>query len=799
MPSSPPVLRPLLAALTAVLVLVAPLLIGPSAQAAGAASAVTTGGAAATEAAPTIPPADDDAPVALDLVSLGPTALAPGGTLTAEVEVTNTSDDTLEEPALALRTRSARVTERTDLASWEAETAPDTSGEPVGEAEGDGALAPGASTTLRIEAPADELGFSAESYYWGTRRISLTVTDGGTALASLRTFVVWRPDGAEGTVTRSVLLPVTAADPAQAVTDPEADAESRASGRLASLSALAVRDDVDWWLDPALLDAPALETAETATEGEDDAAPEEGTDGTPTPEDDVDGAEATTPAEGEDAEQPVASYVQDPAATALADTLTGAAEGRSVLAMPYAQGDLVALEAAGATTLVDALRARSEGTWEASGVQPETQALAVAGPEATPSSLAAAAATGTDTLLVPTSSLRVDPTGSVTPSSVGTWSPTGEAADTVRVLAPDPVLSSEFSQLTGDTDGERVTQRLLAETATVASEYTTAPRHLLIAPELTADLDAGAAGTALDALGEAPWLAEGRTGELLQAADDGALTTDPRADGEELYALGALGPEEVAPSAPDEHGVWDHTAEVEEPELLTASEAAQLESAWGDLETLGAILEDEAVLDAPRLVALSGASVRWRDNPGVPGDRARRVLAEARELTDRVHVVPASGYNLISDSAGVPITVTNGLDTPITVRLSVTSDRPLVQIPEQPVVEVPARGEVSTTVPVEAIANGSVTLTTTVTTEDGQALGDPVQVPLTVNPAWENWTTLLLVIGMGSLVVVGVLRARRTGSSSRAPAVHGPEDPVELARSGRSRPDDPARSRKERA
>ena len=42
---------------------------------------------------------------------------------------------------------------------------------------------------------------------------------------------------------------------------------------------------------------------------------------------------------------------------------------------------------------------------------------------------------------------------------------------------------------------------------------------------------------------------------------------------------------------------------------------------------------------------------------------------------------------------------------------------------------------------------------------------------------------------MGLLVVVGVARARNTGSSSRAPAMRGPEDPVELSRSGRSTPD----------
>src|SRR5699024_2292439 len=125
----------------------------------------------------------------------------------------------------------------------------------------------------------------------------------------------------------------------------------------------------------------------------------------------------------------------------------------------------------------------------------------------------------------------------------------------------------------------------------------------------------------------------------------------------------------------------------------------------------------------------------------------------------------------------VPITVTNGLDTQITVRTAVSSDRPLVRVGEQPVVDVPARGQVEFTVPVEAIANGTVDLTVSLTTPEGDGLTDPVEVPLTVNPAWENRTTVVVVIAMGVLLVVGVARARRTGASTRAPAVRGPEDP----------------------
>lgn len=771
MPSSVPSLRPVLAALVATILVAAPaLLLAPAASAAAPVAA---------PAQPAIPPEPaDDAPVSLRLVSLDPTSLAPGGTLSAEVEVTNTSEEEMADPGLALRLRSARVTDRSQLASWQAGTGPDTAGDPIAEAAEETTLAPGESVTLRVEAPAEEIGLSEQPYYWGTRRLSLTVSVDGEAVSSIRSFVVWRPEGTEDAITQSVLLPVTASDPGLAATDPEAYAASLQDGQLASLSALSERDDVDLWMDPSLLDPPAIGT---------------GTGEEPTAEEQEAQADA---ADGEEAEaSPTLSYAPAEAASTLAETLTTSATSgdRTVLAMPYAQADLVSLRSAGGTTLLEELQEQSAAVTEETGVEPGSMVLPVAGAEANGAALEKVAAAGVDTALVPSSSLRENPAGTITPSSIGTYTAEGDEAPSLRLLAPDPVLSAEFSQLTGATDTEQVTQRLLAETATVASEYTEAPRHLLISPEVGTALDAEAAGAALDALDEAGWVTSGRTQELLDAAEEGTTTTSTRGGGEDLYALGDLGPAGVHPSEADGEGGYRHASAVAEPTLLTPSQADRLETACRELDVLGSALGDTATLDLPRLLALSGASWQWRDHTQVPGERAREARQQRAALVERIHVVPASGYNLISDEAGVPITITNGLDTSITVQVAVTSDKQLVRIGEQPVVEVPPRGEVSTTVPVEAIANGTVTLSARATTEDGQALTEPVDVPLSVNPAWENWTTMVLVVAMGALVVVGVARARRTGSSKRAPAVHGPEDPVELSRSGRSRPDrDPA-------
>ncbi|MDN5821054.1 MAG: DUF6049 family protein, partial [Brachybacterium sp.] len=422
-------------------------------------------------------------------------------------------------------------------------------------------------------------------------------------------------------------------------------------------------------------------------------------------------------------------------------------------------------------------------------IEPRTSALPIDGATADADTLEAVLAAGGTAAIVPSSSLREDPASSVTPSSVGVYSSTDQEGTELTLLAPDPELSSEFSLLTGGSDTEQVQQRLLAETATIASEYVTAPRHLLISPSIDAVLDPAATGSALDALEEAPWIVSDSTSSLLDAAEQQEWTSDPRSDGEGLYSLGAIGADQVHPSGPSEDGGWKHRESAEDPQLLAPESLTELQNAWIQVDTLASAMKDDAPLDAPRREIIAGTSMRWRGEPAIPAARAQEASALASALQDRIRVVPASGYNVISDAVSVPITISNGLDTPITVQIEVTSDKPLVQVGEPTVVEVPARGQIDAAVDVEAIANGSVTLTTMVTTTDGTSLTAPVDVPLTVNPSWENWTTLVLVIAMGLLVVVGVARARRTGAATRAPGVAGPEDPEELSRSGRSTPD----------
>src|SRR5690625_2402635 len=109
-------------------------------------------------------------------------------------------------------------------------------------------------------------------------------------------------------------------------------------------------------------------------------------------------------------------------------------------------------------------------------------ALGLPSEQAGPQALQQVRTAGASAAIVPASSLRTDPSATVTPSSIALHRQAGSGED-LPLLAPDPELSAEFSQLTGQSDAEQTRQRLLAEAATIAAEYTTAPRHLLIVPD----------------------------------------------------------------------------------------------------------------------------------------------------------------------------------------------------------------------------------------------------------------------------------------------------------------------------
>lgn len=742
------------------------------------------------------------ADVSIDLVALTPSALTPGQTLKAEVEVTNAGTDVLENAILDFSMNRTRVTDRDALTEWAARSGED---DLVGlglsrAASAPATIAPGQRVRMSVELPVDALGLELDTTLWGPRRVALTVRTGaetqdrdgiqrvsapGTARSTLRTFVVWQPSQETPTIDLAYLTPIHAEDPAELAIDPEGFVKDATTGELADRLEISQRADVDWWLDPSLLAEVALPEAGSvlstvrtpAADGtspttpanapsdaggasEDDAAPSAGEPSTTTaPEDD------SSPTD-----EPEARWEPNPTATEVRSDLLAAREDRGVVAAPYALADLPTLGGnyPEVTTL---LGKESEGLLDAPTL------ARISGSEASAERVQSAVDAGATAVLVPAESLYVPLSPAVTPSGYGQVNGT-------PALGYDARLTHLAESTAMGTDPELDVQRALADTALIAGQDTDAARSILVAPDPTATLDPDATALMLDALHDSAWVERGSVRTMLTNAADGRGTTELRrsdtSDQEPapLWAgtLGQIQSVQVEADGTPRALDASTTGEATSPAPATDEHVRTVSAELLEITAVRSVLEDQRYANAAWLLAASGVSEPVLRAPEDSESRLADLTMVVVEQSSRIELTTSESYNLVSAGSGVPISIRNDFDTRITVHPKATMSERIVRVSDslEPI-SVPAHSSTDATIPIEAITSGSLELTVSLDSESGHAIHTSTAA-LSVNPEWENWTTLILVIAMALLVVVGVVRAGRKKSDARAPAERGPED-----------------------
>lgn len=156
----------------------------------------------------------------------------------------------------------------------------------------------------------------------------------------------------------------------------------------------------------------------------------------------------------------------------------------------------------------------------------------------------------------------------------------------------------------------------------------------------------------------------------------------------------------------------------------------------------------------------------------------RSTQARIRLLADQVAALEAwqskvsikpSGATLAARTGPIPITVINGLDQPIRVRVALRPTLPRVIVTETPLITAAAGRRTQVNVRLHAIANGPVELQAQVQTPQGEDVGLPATI--TVRVSTLGPLGVLLTVGAGALFVVAVFtrtirrrwRTRRTG------------------------------------
>ncbi|OUE30363.1 Chromosome partition protein Smc [Clavibacter michiganensis] len=319
---------------------------------------------------------------------------------------------------------------------------------------------------------------------------------------------------------------------------------------------------------------------------------------------------------------------------------------------------------------------------------------------------------------------------------------TGTVGDT-RVLVTDAQVSALVDRaLSAETD-EAFGIALAQLSATLAADAREADGHVVVA-----GLERGWAAS------------DGRLGELLDA-----IQALPYSDTAPLTS--ALG------SASVPLQVVDHPEDADRVNRVAGSLSLEAQVAAFSK----AVERPELITGQQRLLLLATLSNRWRDDADGAVTVQDGYIAQADAILSSVAITTRQN-TVISDTSSLLINVSNALDQPVTVRMTIIAGSGRIRVDDSVVVTVPAHGSASARPPITSISNGDLVVTARLTTEDGSVqIGDSAPVELLIRAGFEAVVTTLFVVAVALLFGFGLFRSIRKRRRARARQLAGlPEE-----------------------
>ena len=438
------------------------------------------------------------------------------------------------------------------------------------------------------------------------------------------------------------------------------------------------------------------------------------------------------------------------AATWLSDLRSAVTPGSgAVLALPYADPDVVALSRPRSGLAGDLASARRSGDEVVESSTDATPLPDVAWPPAgqlTPDAVEAAGRGPGSALVLDASALAVpDVDDGRTPGARIALPPAPGAADTGLVV--DAGLSALLTPDPATWQGARLAeQRFLAETAIIAAERPGEGRTLLVAPARRATVDPAFVGAAVLDTGRLPWLCPVPLSDVVA--------------GREQCGRGAAQPSYAPEAGRVLLPLEDRVGE------LDAGYVRRVRSVRGRaLQLTGSVLDPSSPDTAAARARLQRGVFRtessaWRDDRAA-GDRATALLRDdVDSFNERVRVL-AGSVLLTSKSGSVSVSVENDLDLPVTLRVQLSaSNEARLSTQETPLLMLSAHNSVQVAVRAEALTSGRFVVTATLRDRDGNAFGRPAELQVR-STQYGNVALLITGIATGVLLLAAGARLLR--------------------------------------
>ena len=172
-------------------------------------------------------------------------------------------------------------------------------------------------------------------------------------------------------------------------------------------------------------------------------------------------------------------------------------------------------------------------------------------------------------------------------------------------------------------------------------------------------------------------------------------------------------------------------------------------------------------------------SSAWVNNPSGLAAEWERAQADSAQFRSSVRIEQGSSITVLSDRTDVPITLRNDLRSTVRVQLVVSPQRAIIRV-DEPVINVtiPAESSLRVSVPITALASGTVPVSLSLQSVGGDALSEPFDLSVTIRAGWENVITGVLAALIGIVFAVGIYRAVQKRRAPREDGLitPGPDD-----------------------
>ena len=304
----------------------------------------------------------------------------------------------------------------------------------------------------------------------------------------------------------------------------------------------------------------------------------------------------------------------------------------------------------------------------------------------------------------------------------------------------------------------------------------TVSRLLRTAANAATDVDANAAITELSA--HLALAATGRDATLIATLGRDGSASGPRLDSsltalESLPWVAAMDLTDALalPATPASFVPLSHP----DDRVITAR---SLLAAEQSVTAFSSVVDEPGVVTEPRrlaLLALLGES--WAFDQAGWAAATGTFFEEGRTIVDSVRIPEGSVINFPLEKGNLPIAVTNDLDFPVTVYVTVQPARAILDVLNDRVeLKIEANSQSKASIPVQSIANGEVRTTVSLASATGVQISTPTSVDLNVQAGWETAATVVLAIVVVVMFAAGIARTALRWRKGRAAPVEGDAD-----------------------